>query len=104
MRAPLSANRQTPAISSMTGFARVDGAQGGYAWTWEARSVNGKSFDLRCRLAAGFDGLEAAARTEAGARFKRGNLTLGLAVSRSESAPRLRPNRALLDEIGRAHC
>ncbi|HET8729170.1 MAG TPA: YicC/YloC family endoribonuclease [Alphaproteobacteria bacterium] len=83
----------------MTGFARVDGAKGNLAWTWEARSVNGKSLDVRCRLAAGFEYLEAAVRAEAGGRFKRGNITLGLAVSKNETSPRLRINRALLDEF-----
>lgn len=95
----LSATRPETALSSMTGFARVEGAQGGYAWTWEARSVNGKSLDLRCRLASGFEALEPAARAETANRFKRGNITLGLSVSRNESAPRLRLNRELLEEL-----
>ena len=29
-------------VSSMTGFARTDGAAEGFGWTWELRSVNGQ--------------------------------------------------------------
>ena len=49
-------------ISSMTGFARADGAADGLAWTWELRSVNGRGLDVRLRLAPGYDAIEAAVR------------------------------------------
>ena len=41
------------ALSSMTGFARADGAAGAYAWTWELKSVNAKGLELRLRLPPG---------------------------------------------------
>jgi uncharacterized protein YicC (UPF0701 family) len=41
------------ALSSMTGFARGQGASAGYAWSWEIKSVNAKGLDLRLRLPAG---------------------------------------------------
>ena len=47
-------------LSSMTGFARADGAGEGYRWTWELRSVNGKGLDIRLRLPPGFEHLEPA--------------------------------------------
>ena len=37
------------ALSSMTGFARVDGASGAYAWGWELKSLNAKGLELRLR-------------------------------------------------------
>lgn len=40
-------------VSSMTGFARVDGGTGGVSWAWEARSVNGRGLDVRVRLPQG---------------------------------------------------
>ena len=44
------------ALSSMTGFARADGASGPYAWSWELRSVNAKGLELRLRTPPGWDG------------------------------------------------
>ena len=49
------------ALTSMTGFADLAGRRGGLAWTWEARSVNGRGLDLRLRLPEGFEALDAAA-------------------------------------------
>src|SRR5437588_606816 len=43
------------ALSSMTGFARGQGAAGAYGWVWEIRSVNAKGLDLRLRLPPGWD-------------------------------------------------
>jgi len=56
------------ALSSMTGFARSNGASGPYTFEWELKSVNAKGFDLRLRLPHGWDELEAfAKKREAGA-------------------------------------
>ena len=60
------------AVSSMTGFARAEGDQLGIAWVWEMKSVNGKSLDLRLRLAPGFDALEPQLRALLAQRFRRG--------------------------------
>lgn len=43
------------ALTSMTGFADLAGGAEGVAWTWEARSVNGRGLDLRLRLPEGID-------------------------------------------------
>ena len=48
-------------LTSMTGFADRAGSADGVAWTWEARSVNGRGLDLRLRLPEGFESLDAAA-------------------------------------------
>lgn len=86
-------------VSSMTGFARADGAQAGYSWVWEAKSVNSKGLDLRFRLPTGFDAIEAAARSIASQRLVRGNLSISLTVQRPEKAPLLSVNRAVLDQM-----
>ena len=46
------------ALSSMTGFARGQGAAGAYAWSWEIKSVNAKGLDQRFRLPTGRDAVE----------------------------------------------
>ena len=65
-------------IVSMTGFAESHGAFASLRWRWEAKSVNGRGLDLRLRTPPGFDSIEAAARTLAGERFRRGNIQAAL--------------------------
>ncbi|CAO3353563.1 UPF0701 protein YicC [Azospirillum palustre] len=88
-----------PVIASMTGFARVDGHGDGYSWTFEAKSVNGRSLDLRCRLPSGFDSVEAAARADVPKRLARGNVNLTLTVNRAQAVSQLRINRELLAQV-----
>ena len=89
----------TVAIASMTGFARAAGADESFAWTWEAKSVNGRGLDIRCRLPLGMDQLEGQVRTAAAKRFARGNLSLNLSIDRQAAAGRLQINRAALDQV-----
>ncbi len=86
-------------ISSMTGFARADGHEGACSWIWEARSVNGKGLDIRCRLPSGFEALDAKARGLARDKFKRGNLTLALNMVWTEAGSGWRVNEDLLDQV-----
>ena len=74
----------------MTGFARAEGGDDRFSWVWEARSVNGKGLDLRCRLPQGYDDLDAAAREEAGRRLSRGNVTLTLTIRHDAEAAAFR--------------
>ena len=69
-------------IVSMTGFAESAGSHEGLRWRWEAKSVNGRSLDLRLRTPPGFDGLEPPARMLAAERFRRGSFP-DLALGRS---------------------
>lgn len=85
----------------MTGFARADGEHGSERWTWEVKSVNGRSLDIRCRLPAGMDALEPAARERAQRRFQRGHLMLNLTLKREPGAEALRVNQAALDHLVR---
>ena len=86
-------------VASMTGFARADGQDGGYSWTWEVRSVNARGLDLRCRLPFGYDRVESASRAALSRYVKRGSVTLNLSVAQPPGAARLRVNRALLEQI-----
>ena len=84
----------------MTGYARAQGADDRRRWVWEARSVNGRNLEVRCRVPQGFDRLENPARTAAGGRLKRGNVSLSLTITSEGKAKPLRVNRALLAELG----
>lgn len=86
-------------VASMTGFARADGHGEGYSWTLEAKSVNGRGLDIRCRMPNGFDGIEAIARAEMPKRLARGNVNLTLSVTRTAGVSQVRINRALLAEV-----
>lgn len=86
-------------VSSMTGFARTDGAADGFGWTWELRSVNGKGLDVRVRLNGGFERLEAKVRDAVSQRFKRGNMGVTLNVVRSADTGAYSVNRELLAEL-----
>jgi uncharacterized protein (TIGR00255 family) len=81
---------------SMTGFAESQGSYGGLRWRWEAKSVNGRSLDIRLRTPPGFDSLESPARLLAAERFRRGSLQLTLTVEQQESARGLRVDPAAL--------
>ena len=83
----------------MTGFARAAASDDRFAWTWEARSVNGRSLDVRCRVARGFDQLESPARAAASKRFNRGNINLTLGIERKAGATRVVVNREVLDQV-----
>jgi uncharacterized protein (TIGR00255 family) len=85
-------------VASMTGFARTEGEVAGISWLWETKSVNGKSLDLRLRLAPGFDTLEPQLRTMLAQRFRRGNFSASLAVNRT-AAPVVRVNREALTQL-----
>ncbi len=86
-------------IASMTGYARAQGADDRRRWVWEARSVNGRNLEIRCRVPQGFDRLENPARGAVGGRMKRGNVSLTLTVTSEQQSKPLSINRALLAEL-----
>ncbi len=88
-------------VQSMTGFARSAGEHQGSAFTWELRSVNGRSLEARIRLPQGFERLELAARQAIQKRFSRGNVQAGLSYSRAASAGTPVVNEAFLEEVVR---
>lgn len=81
----------------MTGFGRADGALDGWTWTVEARSVNGRSLEVRYRGPGGFENLERLTKATAQARLNRGQVTLGVQAKRAEgNEPAPRVNEAVL--------
>lgn len=87
------------ALSSMTGFARRHGASGGYAWSWEIKSVNGKGLDLRLRIPPGWDAIEVPVRNKAAETLARGNIYANLSVTREGAAPVVRINEPVLAAV-----
>ena len=85
-------------MASVTGFARAQGEAHGISWAWEIKSVNGRGLDLRLRLGPGFDALEPELRTSLAQRFRRGNFSANLSVTRT-APPELRVNRAALAQV-----
>lgn len=64
----------------MTGFARVTGEESWGAWAWEAKSVNGRSLDVRVNYPPGFDAFEREVKAMAVERFNRGSLQVSLRI------------------------
>jgi uncharacterized protein (TIGR00255 family) len=87
------------ALSSMTGFARSQGASGPYAFEWELKSVNAKGFDLRMRLPPGWDELELFAKKRAGEVLSRGTVYANLNIRRSNPVSTVRINEEVLASI-----
>jgi uncharacterized protein (TIGR00255 family) len=83
-------------LKSMTGFARGDGMHGDTSWNWEARSVNGRTLDLRFRLPTGFEALEIRARRLAQEKLARGNCIINLWVRRETGRAEIRLNETAL--------
>jgi uncharacterized protein (TIGR00255 family) len=86
-------------LSSMTGFARAQGALPPWSWVWEAKSVNGRSLEMRLRLPPGHDSLEAGLRALAQKHLKRGNLQLSLTLTSELAGADLKLNREALRTV-----
>jgi uncharacterized protein (TIGR00255 family) len=86
-------------LSSMTGFARAQGAQAGWRWHWEARSVNARGLDVRVRFPEGFDGLEGPARILATERFSRGNISASLTLTNDPVRGSIKINPEVLAQV-----
>jgi len=90
-------------IRSMTAFANqqghADSGAGTASWTWDVRSVNGRGLDIKARLPDGFDGLEAKVRAAVAAVATRGNITIGLRLTRDTAEGQLQIDQARLDSV-----
>jgi uncharacterized protein (TIGR00255 family) len=87
------------ALSSMTGFARSHGTSGPYAFEWELKSVNAKGLDLRLRLPAGWDEVEAFAKKRGAELLSRGTVYANLTVKRADAGSTVRVNEDVLASI-----
>ncbi|MEH6525255.1 MAG: YicC/YloC family endoribonuclease [Sneathiella sp.] len=86
-------------VNSMTGFARSSGSFAAYSWQWEAKSVNGKGLDIRCRMPAGFDQLEDKIRKRLKSTFHRGSMNIQLQFENTQGEQPYRVNTVFLDEL-----
>src|SRR5262249_1874817 len=87
------------ALSSMTGFARADGAHGAYRWAWELKSVNAKGLEVRLRLPPGWDSVEVPVRARAAETLTRGTVYATLSASREGVGPVVRINEPVLAAV-----
>lgn len=81
----------------MTGFGRAEGALGDWAWTIEARSVNGRTLEVRSKVPPGFDGLDRQIREATQRRFQRGQVGITVQTRRAEAPADVRVNAAVLE-------
>jgi uncharacterized protein (TIGR00255 family) len=93
-------------ITSMTGFARAEGrlearleGKTTLAWSWEARSVNGKNLEVRARVPHGYESLEIPARQAVAEMFARGSINLVLTVTTDSAARDVSIDETLLDQL-----
>ncbi|MCV6593241.1 MAG: YicC family protein [Silicimonas sp.] len=70
----------------MTGFASASGVYETWAWSAEMRSVNGRGLDLRIRVPDWVEGLEPELRKLCQGRLARGNVTIGIRITRESDA------------------
>ncbi|MFZ1989163.1 MAG: YicC/YloC family endoribonuclease [Alphaproteobacteria bacterium] len=89
-------------VSSMTGFARVEGAHAPWVWYWEGKSVNGRGLELRYRLPPGLDALESELRQRAQKLFKRGNIQVTLFLERTAGGAGIKINKDALAIVMKA--
>ena len=87
------------ALTSMTGFARGQGAEGAYHWAWEVRTVNGRNLDIRTRVPAGYEMLEPGIRKLVQERLQRGSVNIGLQIRRSGAQQTLSINDTALQRL-----
>ncbi|PVA05927.1 YicC family protein [Thalassorhabdomicrobium marinisediminis] len=83
----------------MTAFATAQGAAERATWVWELRSVNGRGRDVKLRLPEDIDGLEARVREAVNARITRGNVSIGLRLTRDAGEGALAVDPARLDAV-----
>jgi len=97
-------------VTSMTGFARVEGAaasrsedglETAWSWSWEIRSVNAKGLDVRLRLPSVADGWEQTVRERVAAVLGRGSVTANWSLERADRSdtPDLVVNEAFLETV-----
>ncbi len=87
----------------MTGFARTNGnislGQNNIAWTWEIKSVNGKSLDLKLRLPSGFDDMSVTLKNKASEILNRGSVSAFLELTTENLSKNIKIDEKLLEDL-----
>ncbi len=83
-------------VSSMTGFGRASGTTPELTWTWEIKSVNGRTLDIRLKLPSRLERLEPVVRRLVGVACQRGSIQTSLVIDRASAIGSVRINEALL--------
>ena len=90
-------------LNSMTGYASQDGTleieAKIYRWTWDIRSVNGKSLDIRLRLPPTASELEPHIRRDLPKKMNRGNVQAHLQLETEKSNNELSVNEEMLAAV-----
>ena len=85
----------------MTGFASASAQEAGYSWSWDLRSVNARGLDIKIRVPDWLEGLEDKLRAALKENVARGNVSVGLKISRQEEVGALSINpEALARTLG----
>ena len=85
----------------MTGFASASAQEAGYSWSWDLRSVNARGLDIKIRVPDWLEGLEDKLRAALKDNVARGNVSVGLKISRQEEVGALSINpEALARTLG----
>lgn len=87
------------AISSMTGFARADGAWQDCVWNWELKTVNSRGLDVRLRMPNGTDAIEPTIRAAIAEKLSRGAFNGILQLMRTSRPQTLAINEELLEQV-----
>lgn len=88
-------------VSSMTGFSNAGAERSGFSWTFEAKSVNGRGFDLRLNLPSGCEALENDIRSKFKFVFARGNMQASLQIKDRTEESSVRVDTRLLTALAR---
>ena len=87
----------------MTGFARTNGNisldQNNISWTWEIKSVNGKSLDLKYRLPTGFEDISLLLKNKAAEVLSRGSVSAFLETNNENTAKNVKIDEVLLNQL-----
>jgi len=84
-------------LSSMTGFARIEGDRADARWSWELKSVNGRGIEARFRLPPGYEFLEQDLRKILSETFSRGSFSALLSIKGAAVDGAFVVNRAALE-------
>ncbi len=88
-------------LMGMTGYGRADGSENWGRWSWEVRSVNGKSLDIRIHGPSGLEVIDQRVREAIKSQLARGNVQVQFQLSKVDDAAGIRIDTALLGRLAR---